>query len=56
MNPCRNLKPYDNPFWDFNNGGAKKREKRKEMRNNLPKNSGLPKFAPLVACISLGPK
>ena len=21
--PCKNLKPYDNPFWDLNNGGKK---------------------------------
>ena len=19
--PCKNLKPYDNPFWEFSNGG-----------------------------------
>jgi hypothetical protein len=24
------LKPYDNPFWDFNDGG--RREKRKEEK------------------------
>jgi hypothetical protein len=28
--PCKNLEPYDNPFWGFNNGGNKKKEKRKE--------------------------
>ena len=22
------LKPYDNPFWDFNNGGNKKKKRR----------------------------
>jgi hypothetical protein len=25
--PCKNLKPYDIPFWDFNNGGNKKKRK-----------------------------
>jgi hypothetical protein len=29
--PCKNLKPYDNPFCDFSIGGAKKKW------NNLPK-------------------
>ena len=33
---------------------APTREKKREMRNNT-KNSGLPKFAPLVARTSLGP-
>jgi hypothetical protein len=23
--PCKKFKPYDNPFWDFNNGGNKKK-------------------------------
>jgi hypothetical protein len=38
-------KPYDNPFWDFN----KKRRKRRRS-GIITRNSGLPKFAPLVAC------
>jgi hypothetical protein len=27
--PCKNLEPYDNPFWGFSNGGNKK-TRRKE--------------------------
>ena len=30
--PCEKLKPYDNLFWDFNNGGKKK---KKEKTNYL---------------------
>ena len=30
--PCKNLKPYDNPFWDFNNGGRKKEKRRREKK------------------------
>jgi hypothetical protein len=29
---CRILEPYDNPFWDFNNGG---KNKKKEKTNYL---------------------
>ena len=29
--PCKDLKPYDNPFWDFSNGGKIKK------KINLPK-------------------
>ena len=43
---CKNLKPYDNRFWDFSNDGEVK---------FCNENSGLPKFAPLVARTSLGP-
>jgi hypothetical protein len=30
--PCKNLEPYDNPFWGFSNGGNnnKKKEDEKE--------------------------
>jgi hypothetical protein len=28
--PCKNLKPYKIPFWDFNNGGANKNIGKKE--------------------------
>jgi hypothetical protein len=48
--PYKDLKPYDDHFWDFNNRGAKRKEKRN--RNNLPK---IPKFAPLFVRTSLGP-
>ena len=34
--PCKNLKPYDNPFWDFNKVGANNNNNNKK-RNNLPK-------------------
>ena len=27
--PCKNVKPYNNPFWVFNNGGKKKNNKKK---------------------------
>ena len=27
--PCKNLEPYDNPFWGFSNGGNKKNNKNK---------------------------
>ena len=27
--PCKNLKPYDNPFRDFSNGGANKKKKKR---------------------------
>jgi hypothetical protein len=46
---CKNLKPYENPFWDLTTLGPTRKEYR-EMRN-----SSLPKFAPLVARTSLGP-
>ena len=36
---CKNLEPYNNPFWDFNNGGESKSEKIL-----ITKNSGLPKL------------
>ena len=36
------LKPYDNPFWDFNNSGAN----NKNNKRNNTKTSALPKFAP----------
>jgi hypothetical protein len=29
--PCKNVIPYDNPFWDFSNSGEKKK------RNNYQK-------------------
>jgi hypothetical protein len=25
--PCKNLNSYDNPLWDFNNGGEKPRKR-----------------------------
>ena len=53
--PCKNLKPYDNPFCDFSNGGAKKKNNNKR-KILITKNIGLPKFAPLVARTSLGLK
>ena len=28
--PCKNLKPYDNPFWDFNNGARVYRVKKEK--------------------------
>jgi hypothetical protein len=34
--PCKNLKPCDNPFWDFSNGG--------ESKKINTKNSGLHKL------------
>ena len=37
------MKLYDNPFWDFNNGGKNKRKEEKNIKNSV-----LPKFAPLA--------
>ena len=51
--PYKISEPYDNPFCEFSNGGAKKKKKKKKINT---KNSGLPKFAPLVACTPLGPR
>jgi hypothetical protein len=30
--PCKNLEPYDNPFWGFSNGGNKKKENKRKFR------------------------
>jgi hypothetical protein len=59
--PCKKFTPYDNPFWDFNNGGNNKRKIPKIVsyisllrwrthfaRTKNIKNSGLPKFFPLA--------
>ena len=27
--PCKNLKPYDNPFWDFSNSGKSGKKSKK---------------------------
>jgi hypothetical protein len=32
--PCKNLKPYNNPLWGFNNGGGKKRREKKKKKIN----------------------
>ena len=40
--PCTNLKPYDNPFWDFSNSGEK--SKNKSKKRLITKNRGLPKL------------
>jgi hypothetical protein len=49
--PGKSLKPYDNPFWDFDNGGNKKKEKWKNKK-------GPPLFMPAAkgsASTPLGP-
>ena len=46
--PYKFPEPYDNPFCDFSNGGANNNKNNKRKRL-ITKNSGLPKFAPLVA-------
>jgi hypothetical protein len=33
--PCKNLKSYDNPFWDFNNGGKKRENKTRRERKKF---------------------
>ena len=30
---CKNLKPYDNPFWEFSNGGKSESESKSEKIN-----------------------
>ena len=30
--PCKNLEPYDNPFWGFSNGGNKKKKKKNKKK------------------------
>ena len=35
--PCINLKPYDNPFCDFSNGGTKNNKKKKKKKIKIPK-------------------
>jgi hypothetical protein len=34
--PCKNLKPYDNPFWGFEKGIKKKEEKKKNFCTRDP--------------------
>ena len=29
--PCKNLEPYDNPFWGFSNGGNNKKTRKQEI-------------------------
>jgi hypothetical protein len=49
--PCKNLEPYDNPFWGFSNGGNKKKNKKK--KKNM-QNSGL-RLSDTVCTATLGP-
>ena len=39
--PCKNLKPYDNPFWGFEQRYQEEEKKRKGL---ITLNSGLPKL------------
>ena len=57
------MKPYDNPFWDFNDGGRKKerkKEKREKKEREREKKSMIivvPSSDRLTACTAtLGPK
>ena len=52
---CKNLEPYDNPFWGFSNGGnnKKRKKKRKEKKKNM-ENSGL-RLSDTVCTAPLGP-
>ena len=46
------MKPYDNPFWDFNNGGRKREERREKAMIIV-----VPSSDRLTACTAtLGPK
>jgi hypothetical protein len=38
--PCKNLKPYDNPFWDFSNGVRVRKRLTKIERFQPKKISG----------------